>query len=101
VLIQVFAKAGVILLESETMLPPISNTNSEDRFRRADSCVKALWYLGRKSDMALSAAKILGAALRDRRKSVQEKVNDMSSFLDAGLWHSFENFDGAFEECQS
>ncbi|KAF1921502.1 hypothetical protein BDU57DRAFT_489331 [Ampelomyces quisqualis] len=101
VLIRVFAKAGVILLEPETMLPPVSNADNDDRFRRAHSCVKALWYLGRKSDMALSAAKILGAAMKERRKGVQEKVNDMNSFLGVELWHGFEHLDGAFEECES
>jgi hypothetical protein len=97
VLIRVFAKAGVLLLESETMLPLNSTTDTEDDFKRADDCVRALWSLGRKSDMALAAAKILGNALREKRKGLQEKVRDMASFLDAELWHGYEHFEGAFE----
>lgn len=102
VLIRVFAKAGVILLEFDTMLPSGSMTEGEGNFRRADQCVRALWYLGKKSDMALSAAKILGNALRDRRKDVQEKMNDMRMFLEAELWHGFGSPDEAFDtECAS
>jgi hypothetical protein len=103
VLIRVFAKAGVVLLESGTMLPLDPTTDTEDDFRRADDCVRALWYLGRKSDMALAAARILGNALREKRKDLQEKVRDMASFLDTELWHGYERFDGAFEmgpECE-
>ncbi|PSN65970.1 hypothetical protein BS50DRAFT_588759 [Corynespora cassiicola Philippines] len=98
VLIRAFATAGVILLESET--PPNSTSPDpfyqEQNFRKADDCVKALWYLGRKSDISLSAAKILGDALKQRRKGVDEKVNDMSSFLEAELWEGFEEMHGAF-----
>jgi hypothetical protein len=102
VLIRVFAKAGVILLEAETMLPLDPPTNTEENFRRADDCVRALWYLGRKSDMALSAAKILGSALKARRKDVQEKVKDMSSSLASELWHGFEDLDGSLDvQCES
>jgi hypothetical protein len=104
VLIRVFAKAGVLLLESDTMLPLDSLADTEDDFKRADDCVRALWYLGRKSDMALAAAKILGNALKEKRKGLQEKVQDMASFLDAELWHGYESLEGAFEvgpECES
>jgi hypothetical protein len=104
VLIRVFAKAGVLLLEAESMLQLNSTTDTEDDFKRADDCIRALWYLGRKSDMALSAAKILGNALREKRKGLQEKMRDMASFLDAELWHGYETFEGAFEvgpECES
>ncbi|KAJ4362393.1 hypothetical protein N0V83_010486 [Neocucurbitaria cava] len=94
VLIRAFAKAGVVLLESETMLP--SYMDEEDMFRRADNCVRALWYLGRKSDMALSAAAILGDSLKQRRKSAREKVEAMSAFLQDELWHGFEGLDEAF-----
>ncbi|CAO2655213.1 Nn.00g102770.m01.CDS01 [Neocucurbitaria sp. VM-36] len=94
VLIRAFAKAGVVLLESEAMLP--SYMDEEDTFRRADNCVRALWYLGRKSDMALSAATILGDALKQRRKSAREKVDAMSAFLQDELWHGFEGLNEAF-----
>jgi hypothetical protein len=104
VMIRVFAKAGVLLLESETMLPLDDLADTEDDFKRADDCVRALWYLGRKSDMALAAAKILGNALKEKRKGLQEKVRDMASFLDAELWHGYESLEGALEvdpECGS
>jgi hypothetical protein len=96
VLIRAFAKAGVLLLESDTLLPP--DLSREDAFRRADACIKALWFLGRKSDMALSAAKILGEALKQRLKSAQARVSDMSVFWESELWHDLE---GAFEvDCE-
>jgi len=96
VLIRAFAKAGVLLLESDTLLP--SDLDREDAFQRADACIKALWFLGRKSDMALSAANILGEALKQRRKSAQDRVSDMSVFLESELWHDLE---GAFEvDCE-
>lgn len=98
VLIRAFAKAGVILLESHTSeeLDMADQFSQEDAFRRADNCVKALWYLGRKSDMALSAAKILGDALRQRRKGAEEKFNDMSTFLEAELWEGFDEMSHEF-----
>ncbi|KAF2260336.1 hypothetical protein CC78DRAFT_523389 [Lojkania enalia] len=98
VVIRAFAKAGVILLESETLLTPQLSIegSKEEAFRRADDCVRALWYLGRKSDMALNAAKILGDALKQRRKGAEEKMNDMSSFLQAELWEGFDEMGGAF-----
>jgi hypothetical protein len=104
VLIRAFATAGVILLESESSpkstIPDAAY--QEDAFRRADDCVKALWYLGRKSDMALSAARILGDALKQRRKGAEEKISDMSSFLEAELWEGFDELSGTFGvECVS
>jgi hypothetical protein len=101
VLIRVFAKAGVILLEADTMLPSEIRNEDEDDFRRADQCVRALWYLGRKSDMALSAANILGSALKDRRKDVEQKMSDMSSFLETELCHDLSDLEAAFNiECE-
>lgn len=102
VLIRAFAKAGVILLEAETLLPSTTCDIQEDAFRRADDCIQALWFLGRKSDMALSAAKILGEALKQRRKSALERVSAMSVFLEDELWHGFEDLNGAFDiDCES
>jgi len=96
VLIRAFAKAGVLLLESDALLSSL--LDEEDAFQRADNCILALWFLGRKSDMALSAAKILGNALKQRRKSAQERVSDLSVFLESDLWHGLDGLDGAFEE---
>jgi hypothetical protein len=101
VLIRAFAKAGVILLESDVMLPLLSTSEIGDAFQRADDCVRALWYLGRKSDMALAAAKILGNALKERRKGVEEKVNDMSAFLEAELWHGFDDLEAFGVDCET
>ncbi|KAH7083688.1 hypothetical protein FB567DRAFT_594210 [Paraphoma chrysanthemicola] len=101
VLIRAFAKAGVILLESDVMLPSLSTSDIGDAFQRADDCVRALWYLGRKSDMALAAAKILGNALKERRKGVEEKVNDMSAFLEAELWHGFDDLEAFGVDCET
>jgi hypothetical protein len=93
VLIRAFAKAGVVLLDAEGSLSPDAQN---DAFEQADSCVKALWYLGRKSDMALAAARILGAAVRQRRKCVLEKLKDMNSLLDSDLWEGLNASEGAF-----
>ncbi|KAH5411813.1 hypothetical protein HBI23_172920 [Parastagonospora nodorum] len=98
VLIRLFAKAGVILLEADTMLPAEIRIDDEDvLFQKADQCVRALWYLGRKSDMALAAANILGNALKDKRKGVEEKMSDMSTFLETELWHDLDDLDEAFD----
>lgn len=94
VLIRAFATAGAILLESSAT-PRRDPVDQEDAFRRADDCVKALWYLGRKSAMALSAAKILGDVLRRRRKS-----EDMCSFLQNELWEGMDQMSEPFgAEC--
>lgn len=98
VLIRAFAKAGVVLLELNECIAYQADQRSMDIFQDADDCVKALWYLGRKSDMALSAAKVLGAALKQRRKSIQAKVTDMSTYLETELWHGFEGLERAFDE---
>ncbi|TAQ90003.1 hypothetical protein B7494_g1674 [Chlorociboria aeruginascens] len=73
VLIRVFAKAGALLLADAA----ISNyrTDSERSCDQAlecsESCVEALWYLGRKSDMAFLAAKVLAEALKDSKEKME------------------------------
>lgn len=69
VLIRAFAKAAVVLLENEQMPSANGRTRAEEALRRADDCVQALWCLGRKSDVALLAANILGGALKQKRTS--------------------------------
>lgn len=94
VLVRAFAKAVVVLLESESTLPsfPLEDISEAERtFQRADDCIQALWLLGRKSDMALSAARILGDALRQKRKGVEEKSKDMTSYLGIEMWQGFEH----------
>ena len=82
VLIRAFAKAGAVLLQSDGLFPPkVSRAVHQDTLRRTDSCVRVLQYLGGKSDMALSAARILGDALKDRRKGSQEKLSNVDSVL--------------------
>lgn len=101
VLIRVFAKAGAFLLESRHMLVVNDTMDDEEAFRRADDCIRALWYLGRKFGMAISAAKLLGDALKEQRHSAQEKADGMASFLDVDGWQDFEGFHAAFEvECK-
>jgi hypothetical protein len=93
VLIRAFAKAGVVLLEAESMLPsfPLEcSSQAEKAVGQADDCVKALWYLGRKSDMALVAARILGDALKQKRQDANGKVEEMSSYAGAQMWQSFD-----------
>lgn len=98
VLIRAFAKAAVVLLETDCLLSSFSiacDTEPEKAFREAEDCVQALWYLGRKSDMALSAARILGGALKQKRQGAEEKLKEMSSYLEAETWHSFDQLDEA------
>jgi hypothetical protein len=94
ILIRAFARAGVILLESESMLPHHGSSivwTEEEALRRADDCVRALWYLARRFDMALAAAKILRDALEQRRQGPREKLDQMTSVLEAEMWHDFPN----------
>ncbi|KAH6642089.1 hypothetical protein C7974DRAFT_94996 [Boeremia exigua] len=92
VLIRAFAKAGVILLETEQPFSIDCATGGDTVFDQADNCIQALWYLGRKSDMALSAATILGNALKQKR---EEKFKEMSSYLEAETWHGFDQLDAS------
>ena len=86
VLIRAFAKAAVVLLENEQTLSTNGCTQGEEAFRRADDCVQALWYLGRKSDVALLAANILGEALKQKHASAEEKQRETSSYSAAEPW---------------
>ena len=43
--------------------------------------------------MALSAAKIFGDALKQKRKGAEEKLKEMSSYLETEIWHSFNQLD--------
>lgn len=86
ILIRTFSRAAVILLEGHYCykdddtqdhpaamgLPSDEDDDEEDEdergeFRRCADCVKALWYLGRKSDMARQVANVLGVALQRAR----------------------------------
>jgi hypothetical protein len=93
----VLAKVSVTILNSDALLSSLIGTaGRDDIFERVEDCVRALWYLGKTSDMVQSVAKILGAALkktisRNRRQDLQETVNDSRRFLDTKLWHEFDN----------
>lgn len=80
VLIRVFAKAGALLLADVAI--PKYTTDAEKSFNmaleRSESCVAALWYLGRKSDMAFLTAKILTEALKSTREKIA--VMEVSQF---------------------
>lgn len=90
ILIRTFSRAAVILLEGHygyredntqddaavTGLCSESEEEEEEEeeakddrgdFQRCADCVKALWYLGRKSDMARQVANVLGMALQRAR----------------------------------
>lgn len=70
ILIRTFSRAAIILLE--TPLPVNLSGGNEERgdFERCEDCIKALWYLGRKSDMAREVARVLGVALQRARLEV-------------------------------
>ncbi|KAL5465745.1 hypothetical protein PMIN07_003884 [Paraphaeosphaeria minitans] len=58
VLVRAFAMAGAVLVES-TKAPNIRNLGQEDASRRAENCIRALRFLGQRSDKALTAANLL------------------------------------------
>lgn len=68
ILIRAFSRAAIILLEHEVDNLP----GEQDRgsLARCEDCVKALWYLGRKSDMARKVAQVLAVALQRARFKV-------------------------------
>lgn len=94
ILIRTFSRAAVILLEGHygcsrdgmqddrdtTGLSPEEVDDDEDDeddrsdFQRCADCVKALWYLGRKSDMARQVANVLDVALQ--RARIKAGVSD-------------------------
>lgn len=97
ILVRAFAKAGVILLRQSTIMGSIPCTNYEDTLDQAEDCVRALVHLGRKSDTALSAGKILGEAVSILRKGIQENGNHVNDLLDhSDIWHEFGDLAGEF-----
>lgn len=71
ILIRTFSRAAIMLLEDGEPAGVQVNGNEEEGergyFERCMDCVKALWYLGRKSDMAREVAIVLSAALQRTR----------------------------------
>lgn len=63
ILIRAFSKAAVILLgEADESLGTLGHCDLTDGLERAEECIKALWLLGKKSDMARKIAEILSVA---------------------------------------
>ncbi|KAH8775366.1 C6 zinc finger protein [Diaporthe sp. PMI_573] len=77
ILIRTFSRAAVILLEGMplsdfdgTIVTETSVDELRDNSDRCQDCVRALWYLGRKSDMAREVANVLGLSLHRARMRV-------------------------------
>ncbi|PSR82661.1 hypothetical protein BD289DRAFT_370983 [Coniella lustricola] len=73
ILLRLFSRSSIILLEG-TVKFDTTSTECEATFERergnldrCRDCNKALWYLGRKSDMAREVANVLGIALQHAR----------------------------------
>ncbi|OCK81839.1 hypothetical protein K432DRAFT_424632 [Lepidopterella palustris CBS 459.81] len=81
VLIRSFSNAGNVLLELLAnraqffAVGDITDIEIEQLRSRCESCIQALWYLGKKSDMALLAANALSDALRDRLFNVSQIIS--------------------------
>lgn len=70
ILMRTFSKAAILLLEESETAVATRPDWVEEKIRRLDSCedcIKALWYLGRKSDMAREISQVLGGALQRAR----------------------------------
>jgi len=101
VLTQSFSKACSVLLDMFPESEREGHFNAELFTDRCESCVKALWYLGKKSDIALLASSVLSDALK---KSVEQfgrtpdldipKVRDMRNGgggVEVGGWEDMEH----------
>jgi hypothetical protein len=71
VLIRSFSKAGCILVDSipsydQPWQRADTDVDIEQARTRCESCIQALWHLGKKSDMALLAATALSTILKDK-----------------------------------
>lgn len=83
ILLRTFSKAAILLLgwsendlaaaaaATTTTVETSADEENRRRLNMCEDCIKALWYLGRKSDMAREVSQVLGAALqRARLKAV-------------------------------
>lgn len=107
VLIQSFSKACSVLLD---MFPkPYSAIEFDvELFKsRCESCVKALWYLGKKSDIALMASSILSEAVQEaielqrEQKRASERLYGFdltSGAVFDDTWGSRDLYAGLFDE---
>jgi hypothetical protein len=76
VLVRAFAMAGVMLLDFAAM-PTESSIGEQEMLFRVGHCVRALQYLGQRSDAAFAAAEVVGEALGKRRVKSEETVTDI------------------------
>ncbi|KXH53918.1 C6 zinc finger domain-containing protein [Colletotrichum salicis] len=83
VLIRSFAMAGTLLLEEASGGLGVGDEVVAEALDRCEDCVKALWYLGRKSTLSRQVAGILGGGvLAERAKglSVEGMVGNQDSW---------------------
>lgn len=100
VLVRSFSKAGSVLLDFLPVAPSPGNPGQGDfdEIRnRCNHCVEALWYLGKKSDIALLASEAIAGALERRvksynAKSQQDPLGSVGSFVDSNDYLSNFNF---------
>jgi hypothetical protein len=85
----VFAKAGLLLLADAAISKYGADPEESCKhaLQRSESCVEALWYLGRKSDMAFLAAQVLTKALKRRKENVvaMEMSEISEDWLESGF----------------
>ncbi|KAH0421512.1 C6 transcription factor [Colletotrichum camelliae] len=81
VLMRSFTMAGLSLLDEATNRGLQDDVAVEDSQRRCEDCVKALWYLGRKSSLSLKVAAILGDGLE---RSKLRGLGSGTNFAGAG-----------------
>lgn len=76
ILLRTFSKAAILLLEEGERLSDSRADRTADergRLQRCEDCIKALWYLGRKSDMAREVANVLSLALGRTRFRMEQR----------------------------
>ncbi|KAF2098475.1 hypothetical protein NA57DRAFT_39112 [Rhizodiscina lignyota] len=83
-LIRVFTKAGSLLIKrataSQSKAGEDATEDAAKALQRCRSCVKALWYLGRKSDMALMASELLIQAIEETQRRSQNLTGSLDFF---------------------
>ncbi|KUI69824.1 Regulatory protein alcR [Cytospora mali] len=74
ILIRTFSGAAINILEDLRPVDVDTDLRAADRgnYERCEDCVKALWYLGRKSDMARQVANVLAVYLQRARFKVRK-----------------------------
>ncbi|WQF86419.1 Putative zn(2)Cys(6) fungal-type DNA-binding domain-containing protein [Colletotrichum destructivum] len=95
VLIRSFATAGTLLLgeavESETS-GHYAGDSRLDSLDRCEDCVKALWYLGRKSSLSRQVAGILGGGLAAERSRTLRLDDCLAAYDPSALVNVVESY---------